>query len=118
MTLRRAPELLAKLRTREGCLCHPIRLPKCVADHACKQAHHGMSSFLRSLLQPLQTSFLDLLDLIPHEAQSRHVATSRARNHGANQKPSRPASKATATGLTLCLDRFPLPPAQELEQRM
>jgi hypothetical protein len=34
-----------------------------------------MSSLLRSLLQPLQTCLLDLLDLISHEAQSRHVAT-------------------------------------------
>src|SRR5262249_5075789 len=39
-------------------------------DHARKHATHCMSSFLRILLQPLQTCFLDLLDLISHEAQS------------------------------------------------
>src|SRR6266481_2805285 len=45
------------------------------ANHAGQQPNHRMRFFLRSLLQPLRTRLLNLLDLVYDKAQSRHIST-------------------------------------------
>ena len=45
------------------------------AHDAGEETNHCMRFFLRGLLQPLRTHFLNLLDLAHDKAQSRHLST-------------------------------------------
>src|SRR6476469_6773946 len=48
---------------------------------------HGVRFFLRSLLQPLRTGCLDLLDLVHDEPQSGHVSTKFEQRVGRERHP-------------------------------